>query len=90
MCIEWMKTHNYKIKLIVDNDFHKWGKIINGYEIKKPIEIKNEDIDYIIICCINGSEEIFNQLNREFGVDSNKCITYRAIRYKEYYELLYK
>lgn len=59
------------VKYVVDNDEQKWG-VRDGYCIKSPKEILNENDAYIIVICCNSQDDIVKQL-QQMGVEEYLC-----------------
>ncbi len=57
------------IEHFVDNDTHKWGKTISGYEICRPQRIKDESIP-IVVCAALFSEDICDQI-KSMGIKND-------------------
>ena len=56
---------------VFDTDREKWGKYIQGYEIRSPEKIKNSSFDVILVCP-NESDEIIDLLMEKYRIPKSK------------------
>lgn len=63
-------SNNIEIICFIDNDNKKWGKMLEGKQIKSPSELESIDFDLILITSM-FLKEIFDQLI-SLGIDEDK------------------
>jgi FlaA1/EpsC-like NDP-sugar epimerase len=66
-----LQTENIEahVQCLVDNDTHLQGGTLNGVSIKSPTELKNMNVDKVVVAVMIEGNEVQRQLTNE-GINS--------------------
>jgi len=70
---------NDEIVCFVDNNKNMWGKKFANIDVISPNKLEEIDFDRLIICTIDYSDEIKEQLENEINISDRKIITFSEL-----------